>query len=421
MTTVLCAETTRVASTLYRHAAVNTTERIPATVDHQRINHILLLYIARVGNEYVLSFQSSTVREECPAFTGCGCSPVGTPQRRCLRESIYVLAADGERMSTDESDNEAYFDWPAPDGPAREVWYSLVSQPDAPVAFWHRYTLVQTADGDSEARVWAALSDARPDGEDLFVSHRYDPSAVELSGGPFSLALDRSSLADDAATGAIDADREVAWSLAYEHDDLTFSPLADESRMVEFADQFGTGVHWSANQSVAMTGEVTVDGTTTRFENAPGHQGHTAGATAQESWTWTHCNDFETDGVALEVLATGNGIVPACLRLPGETHLINGERQVFSAVETTANEPGLWAFDAETDDIEFSARVEADPDHWQLVSYLTPDGSLRYNAHCSLADAELAVGDCRYQSSTARIEWVESDPPVPGSYPPFDP
>jgi len=109
MTTVLCAETTRVASTLYRHAAVNTTERIPATVDHHPIDYISRLYIARVGNEYVLSFQSSTVREECPAFTGCGRSPVGTPRRRCLRESIYVLAADGERMSTDESDDGRYF------------------------------------------------------------------------------------------------------------------------------------------------------------------------------------------------------------------------------------------------------------------------------------------------------------------------
>jgi hypothetical protein len=324
-------------------------------------------------------------------------------------------------MSTDESGNEAYFDWPDPDRPAREVWYSLVNHPDAPVAFWHRYTLVETAEGDSEARIWAAISDGRPDGENLFVSRRYDLAALELSEGPFSLAIEGSSLADDAATGRVETDHDIAWSFEYEHDDLTFSPLAEESRMIEFADQFGTGVHWSANQSVDMTGEVTVDGTTTRFEDAPGHQGHTAGATAQDSWTWTHCNDFETDGVALELLATGNGIVPACLRLPDETHLINGETQVFSAVETTANEPGRWAFEAETDDIEFSARVEADPEHWQLVSYLTPDGSLRYNAHCSLAAAELVVGDWGYQSSTARVEWVRRDPPVPGSYPPFDP
>ncbi len=330
-------------------------------------------------------------------------------------------------MSTGSA-NAPYFDWPDPETPAREVWYSLVTHPDEPVAFWYRYTLVSTADG-SEARVWGALSDGRT-GKNTFVSQQYSLGDVDIADEPFSLVIGENTLADDHASGTIEATDEespqdkrtaptTSWTLEYEPDEFTFIPLSDEQRMLEFAEQFGTGVHWSVNQSVSMAGEVTVGGRTIHFEDAPGHQGHTAGANAPDDWTWLHCNDFG-DNISLEVLSMET-LTPGCLRLPDETHLLNGDIEVFNAIETTVNEPGEWILTAETDDIAFSVSVAVDTDHWQRVSYLTPDGSLRYNAHCSLADVTLDVGGETYESSGGRIEWVSPDPPVAGSYPPFAP
>jgi hypothetical protein len=325
------------------------------------------------------------------------------------------------------SDNEPYFDWPEPDGPAREVWYSLVSHPDEPVAFWYRYTLVSTPDR-SEARVWAALSDAAT-GEHTFTTQAFDIGETTVAEEPFSLSLAGNELTDGGATGAIegegfeapDDDRTAPaaeWSLAYEPDTLTFTPLADEARMLEIAEQFDTGVHWSANQSVAMTGDVQVGGRTVRFEDAPGHQGHTAGASAPDDWAWVHCNDFDAD-VALEVLSMET-LTPACLRLPDETHLVNGDVEVFDAIDHTRNDPGRWELRGDTDDLHFAVEVAVDPTDWQCASYLTPDGSLRYNAHCSLAEVTLEVDGDRHESERGRAEWVQTDPPVDGSYPPFD-
>lgn len=330
-------------------------------------------------------------------------------------------------MSTGSA-NAPYFDWPDPETPAREVWYSLVTHPDEPLAFWYRYTLVSTGE-KGKARVWGALSDGRT-GKNTFVSQQYSLAEVSSEDEPFSLAIAENTLADDGAFGEIDAvpaespqDERIApktsWTLEYEPDDFTFTPLSDETRMLTFAEQFGTGVHWSANQSVSMAGAVTVGGRTIRFEDAPGHQGHTAGVSVPDDWTWLHCNDFGSD-ISLEVLSMET-LTPGCLRLPDETHLINGDMEVFNAIETRVNEPGQWILTAETDAVEFSVTVSVDTDHWQRVSYLTPDGSLRYNAHCSLADVSLDVAGDTYESSGGRIEWVSPDPPIPGSYPPFAP
>lgn len=334
-------------------------------------------------------------------------------------------------MSAD--DNAPFFDWPDPEEPAREVWYTVVSHPDEPVAFWHRYTLVSTDDGD-EARVWGALTDAREDGAHVFRTEQYDLEAIDLEPAPFALGIGEGNLLrSDAAVGSLEG---LEWSFEHTPDDLTFSPIRDEELMLQAAESMGTGVHWSANQSVAMHGEVTVDGTTIAFDGAPGHQGHTAGPNAPTDWAWVHCNDFDgaatassgggdasgEPAVALEALSL-EGRVPVCLRLPGETHLLNRQAQVFGdVVETETNEPGRWTFSGATEDVSFDVDVTVDGD-WHQVSYLTPDGSLRYNAHSTLATVELTVRtddvERTYRSDAARAEWVSDERPLPGEYPPF--
>lgn len=339
------------------------------------------------------------------------------------------MTRNDNAFSDPPTDNQAYFEWSDPDDPAREVWYGLVSHPDEPIAFWFRYTLVSTAER-SEARVWAALTDGRESSDDsisTFSSENYVVDAAILDRSPFALGIGANSrLRSDSSTGEVETDEGgIAWSLSYEPDELTFTPIRDEQLMRQSAEGMGTGVHWSANQSVLMNGTVTVDGTTFEFEQAPGHQGHTAGTMSPTAVTWVHCNSFEEDAaMSFEALSINDRLVPVCLRLPEETYLLNRQEDVFGdAVQVETNEPGKFELRGGIDSVEFEAQVETDGP-FQKASYLVPDGSLRYNAHCSLATVELVVesaeGERRWTSESGRAEWVETTKPVAGDYPPFE-
>ncbi|MDZ7731325.1 MAG: hypothetical protein U5K37_11000 [Natrialbaceae archaeon] len=91
-----------------------------------------------------------------------------------------------------------------------------------------------------------------------------------------------------------------------------------------------------------------------------------------------HCNDFEDRSVALETLTMDDRISTGCLRQGETIHSYNRPEQVVGdTVTTTVNEPGRWEFAVDADTIAFEVSAVADQDHWQLASYLTPDGSCR--------------------------------------------
>lgn len=327
---------------------------------------------------------------------------------------------DGE---SDATGNEPFFEWPSVDGPAREVWYAVVAHPEEPLAFWWRYTIVQTST-DSEVRVWAAVSDGRPDGDSVFVTEAFDLDALDLESHPFRLTVGADArLADDESRGRVGgSETTIAWAFDYEHDSLTFTPIRDESVMRTAAEQLGTGCHWSANQSIEVDGTLTIGDEEYTFSDAAGHQGHTAGTSAPDRWVWAHCNTFEAD-ISLEALRVNDRLTSVCLRLPEQNVLINRQETVFGeggvTTVTESATAGTWAFRGETEDTGFDVRFDAERD-LQCVSYLTPDESLRYNTHCSLADVELHVDGDRYRADGARIEWVQKSPPRSGSYPPFE-
>ncbi|MDZ7731326.1 MAG: hypothetical protein U5K37_11005 [Natrialbaceae archaeon] len=128
--------------------------------------------------------------------------------------------------------------------------------------------------------VWAAVSDGRDGGDDVFITESTDRSAIDLQPSPFDLSIGSlGRLTDASATGQVsNGDRSVEWTLEYEPDSYTFTPVDDEEQMVAMARSQDSGVHWSANESVAMTGTIMVDGEPIHLEDAPGHQGHTARA-----------------------------------------------------------------------------------------------------------------------------------------------
>lgn len=328
--------------------------------------------------------------------------------------------------------NSPYLDWPLDAAEkGREVWYGLVSSPEADLALWYRYTLLSTVGGRREGRVWAGVTD-RGDGDSTFVSASFPLGAVHPESDPFGLEVGDNHLTSSGAEGYVDGsvadgdDATVGWSLSCDPDEYVFTPLRSE-RLTDFLYRFaGSGRHWSRNEGVRVDGEVTVDGRTVEFADAPAHQGHTLGADPPERWTWVQCNAFEDPSVAVECLDL-DGTLSMCLRRDGEVHALNRLKHVVGPKSNTTehDEPGFWRFSGSGEGVELRVTVRAPEDvKWQTVSYMAPDESLRYNAHCSLADVTLTYtvdGEepVTLESSAGRAEWVGAEPPLEGyAYPP---
>ncbi|PSQ43816.1 hypothetical protein BRD14_02495 [Halobacteriales archaeon SW_5_68_122] len=322
--------------------------------------------------------------------------------------------------------NEPVEAWPLEGGdPGREVWYSLVSPRDGSVAFWYRYTLLSTESGYQEGRLWAALTDREAPENSTFVSAAFPFEEVWADADSFELTVGNGVLTSSSATGSVN---EVAWDLEYDPDSYAFTPLRSETLTDLLSAALGTGKHWSRNESVSMSGEVTVGDRTVELEDAPGHQGHTVSSTTPpEQWTWVQCNDFEEDDSAvLEALRLDDKL-SLCFRVDGEVYPLNRLPDVLpaspSANVVEHDEVGHWRFRGEGEGIELQATVESPDDHWQTVSYMVPDDGLRYNAHCSLSTVTVTYsvddGPARnITSDAARAEWVSDEPPIKGEYEP---
>jgi len=333
-------------------------------------------------------------------------------------------------MEADEA-NAPHLDWHLEVSErGREVWYNLVTDADGDVAFWYRYTLLSTASRHREARLWAGLTGTDRD----FFTTRRCPFKEAAFDEPFALSFgDDARLTSSSASGALEAGgADVSWRFGYEPDDTVFTPLRSE-RLTDIAEYLGSGRHWSANESVRMDGTLEVDGTSYRFEDAPGHQGHTVGRSAPESWSWLHCNSFSFRGKAssedeardacVEVLNTG-GVTTLCFRRGGETHTLNRTKDIVgpTANRTTENRPGRWKIHARGEGMKLDIRVDCDGEtRWKKAAYMTPDDTPKYVAHSSLASVQVTYrvkgkrgwSERRtLESEAARAEWGRTSPPV---------
>ena len=133
--------------------------------------------------------------------------------------------------------------WPLEAGePGREVWYSLVSPRDAPVAFWYRYTLLSTEAGYQEGRLWAALTDREEPENSTFASAAFPFEEVWPESDPFELTVGDAVLTSSSATGSVG---DVTWDLEYEPDSYAFTPLRSETLTDLLSVLVGTGKHWT--------------------------------------------------------------------------------------------------------------------------------------------------------------------------------
>jgi hypothetical protein len=334
--------------------------------------------------------------------------------------------------------NAPVLDWPLARGErGREVWYGLVGPRDGSRAFWYRYTLLSTAGRRREGRVWAALTDGvgqsatqpasgetASTGGSTFTSRSFPLDVVHHRDDPFALEIGDAEdsggeLTSESAWGALD---EVGWDLRHDPDEYAFTPLRSQRLTALLGVLADAGEHWSRNESVLTSGTVTVGDRTVTFEDAPGHQGHTVGTYPPERWRWVQCNGFEDESVAVEALDL-DGTLSVCFRHADDVYPLNRVAHVLRNNQTLRDDVGHWRFRASGEGVEVTATVRADPDHWQTVAYCAPDETLRYNAHCSVSDVTLTyrfdgAEPVTVRSPAGRAEWVGSEPPISGTYPP---
>ncbi|MFC7226464.1 tocopherol cyclase family protein [Salinirubellus salinus] len=319
--------------------------------------------------------------------------------------------------------NAPVLDWPLATGErGREVWYGLVGPRDGSRAFWYRYTLLSTAGGRREGRVWAALTDGE---NSRFVSRSFPLGVVHRRDDPFALEVGDADtggeLTSSSAWGAL-PEEGVSWDLEHDPDEYVFTPLRSQTLTALLGALVDAGSHWSRNESVLTSGTVTVGDHTVAFDEAPGHQGHTVGTYPPERWRWVQCNGFEDPALSLEALDL-DGTLSVLFRRGDEVYPLNRLVHVLRNNRTLRDDVGHWRFRASGEGVELTATVRADPAHWQPVAYCAPDETLRYNAHCSVSDVTLTYevadeGPVTVESPAGRAEWVGSEPPISGEYRP---
>ncbi len=327
--------------------------------------------------------------------------------------------------------NAADFAWPEGDRRGSlEVWYGLCGPADGRFAFWFRYTLLATRRGDREGRLWAALTDREAPERSFFASRRVAADAVRLEESPFAYRLCDGSaeLRDDGARGTMEVPGlgALRWSLTYEPDPFTFTLLRSPF-LTNLMAARGSTRHRSVNQAVRVRGEVELGDRRLVLDDAPGHQGHTASRRLVRGWAWMQCSAFDDGACSLEALSLGP-LTTVCLRTEAGIFRLNRLRDLVGPGATRATvSPGHFCFSGRGEGVTLEAEVSAPEDvPWQRVAYRAPDETLRYNAHCSLAEVRLRYrlrGEAVWREASSpagRAEWVASRPPIPGRYLPAE-
>ncbi|MDF1564970.1 MAG: hypothetical protein P1V51_18145 [Deltaproteobacteria bacterium] len=326
--------------------------------------------------------------------------------------------------------NAADFPWPSGDPRgSTEKWYGLAGPEDGSFAFWFRFTLDRTVEGEREGRIWAGITDREDPTAGFFVSRRLNADHVYIDNEPFLYRAPDGlgEIGDDHNQGRLDSPLgEISWDLRYEPDPFSWT-LIRNATVNGIMGTLGKTRHRSVNESLRVDGHVQVGDRRYTLERAPGHQGHTASRRTARGWTWMQCNGFGDGETCLEALTMGP-LTTLCLRTEGEIFSLNRLHDLVGPRANRAEDQlGRWTFSGAGEGVEVEAEVRA-PEGiaWQRVCYRDPDGTLRYNAHCSLAEVTLRYrrkgqGAWRtLESRCGRVEWVRPEQVLAGDYLPAD-
>jgi hypothetical protein len=279
-----------------------------------------------------------------------------------------------------------------------EVWYLTCNHAASQTGYWIRYTLESPLDsvGEPYAQLWFARFDARDPRRTFGINRKFPIAAMSATADPFSVAIAANALHHDRARGALAGDgHDVSW-------DLSWTPAAHTHRQLPDVMYRGGGLGettvLSPNLDVALTGSMTVDGQTLRFDREPGGQTHLWGKKHAHQWAWGHCNAFdERPGAALEALTVKlrrRGVTLPPLTI--FTLYLDGEALAFNQFRHTALNraelgTGLYRFRAWSPLVRVEGEFSARPEDMLVATYHDPDGEASYCSNTEIGDLRVTV------------------------------
>ena len=280
-----------------------------------------------------------------------------------------------------------------------EVWYATLSHRASRTGFWIRHTLRAphpSTGGKPYAQLWFARFDSADPSRTFGVNRKHPIADLRTQAEPFSVAIGESELRHDGMHGAIEgAGHSASWKLSWNPSWTTLRQLP--SFAYKLAGRVDSLV-LSPNPSLAIDGEIIVDGERYLLEGDPGAQSHVWGRKHAYSWAWSHVGGFEgADDAMFESLSIrlkrGQVILPTLtmftLQLDGEEIAL---REPWALPVTRSDYgTGHYTLSGHTSDTRVEAKLSCRPEDMILTEYLDPDGDPAFCHNTCAGSAEIVV------------------------------
>lgn len=315
---------------------------------------------------------------------------------------------------------------------AYEVWYWKLNPIDVDWSFWFRFTILKN-NTKNVAEVWGIFSkkDSSNDptkSRNIAVKKTFPFEECFYRLSDNSITLQDNFVNFTSCHGyIIDKDKVLKWNLNL----MPIAPQASYNFIPYLLWKTGIVKNYAVTtqEKILYNGTIEVNQEIVNVNNALGMQGHLAGVKQGHSWAWAHSCIF-CDEESGEVVPIIIDVLTARARLgrnmaspPLTTLFLYYEGKIYSlnSIRSMLNIqskyiPLFWEFRTNTDDIELSTTIEADPSLVVGVQYEDTDGSLLYCYNTKMATMKLVIYDKKLNKERQFIslnkcafEWVQRE------------
>lgn len=288
-----------------------------------------------------------------------------------------------------------------------EVWYITLSHRAKKTGFWIRYTMeAPTAShGPPYVQLWFCRGDGTNPSKNFGINQRIPIAAFSSLQSPFQIRMGDAILTHSSATGQLRGDgHHVRWDLRWQPAPRThlFLPRGLYNDPLHIAETLVL----SPNLSLALRGQIEVDGEVYELSDDPAGQTHVWGRKHAYAWAWGHCNAFsdaadpsQASPAVLETLSVRMRRGPVVLPLTLFTVYpdgLSGEAIRFTEWEDlpfsrSDYRTGHYALSGQGARYRVEARFSCQPDDMLRSEYVDPDGTPAYCHFAAAASCHLTI------------------------------
>lgn len=315
---------------------------------------------------------------------------------------------------------------------AYEVWYWKLNPIDVDWSFWFRFTILKN-NTKNVAEVWGIFSkkdyiNGHNKLLNIAVKETFPIEKCHYHSLDNSITLHNNFVDFTSSRGHIKGEeKQLKWDLNL----IPTAPQASYNFVPYLLWKTGIVKNYAVtiHEKILCNGTIEVNQESVQVNNALGMQGHLAGLKQGHSWAWAHScifNDEETGEavpIIIDVLTArarlGNKmasppLTTLFLYYEGKIYSLNSIRSILNIQSKYI--PLFWEFRTNTDDIQLSTTIEADPSLVVGVLYEDTDGSPLYCYNTKMATMKLVIYDKKLNkerqfisSKKCAFEWVQRE------------